>query len=163
MRTLFRRLEPGGVLYLHQSPNRLWPRDVHTTGLRWIPWTRPGSPWAYRRAVARGAHEENPETHAPGPLGLEQRGAWGISYFELRRYLADLPHEVLNSRPEQARHMSFLQPSTSRKRRLWDTVLYNGLCRWTGIPLTAFSPMILHLAIRRPESRNPESLFDRSG
>jgi 2-polyprenyl-3-methyl-5-hydroxy-6-metoxy-1,4-benzoquinol methylase len=157
VRTLFRRLEPGGVLYVHQSPNRLWPRDVHTTGLWWIPWTRPGSTWAYGRAVARGAHQENPETHAPGPLGLEQRGAWGITYFELRGYLSDLPHEVLNRRPEQARHVSFLQPPTSRKRRLWDAVLYHGICRWTGVPLTAFSPMILHLAFRRAEpTESPE-------
>lgn len=160
VRTLFRRLEPGGALYLHQSPNRLWPRDVHTTGQWWIPWTRPGSSWAYRRAVERGAHEENPETQAPGPLGLEQRGAWGISYFELKRYLVDLPHEVLNRRPEQAPHVSLLQPPTSWKRRAWNAALYHGLCRWTGIPVTAFGPMILHLAFRRLPS-GPERLADR--
>jgi 2-polyprenyl-3-methyl-5-hydroxy-6-metoxy-1,4-benzoquinol methylase len=149
VQTLFDLLNPGGVLYFNQSPNRLWPRDVHTTGLAWVHWAPPGSAWAYRRAVKKGKHADNADTHSPGPLGLEERGAWGITFFELRGYLAERPHEVLNCSPGQDREVSLLAPAKSWKRRLYDRLLYHGFCRWTGVPLVAFSPMILHLAFRK--------------
>src|ERR1700704_1483 len=59
LRTLFEMLDDGGSLYIYDTPNRLWPYDFHTTGLMGIPWTKPGSPDAYRKAVERGRYADS--------------------------------------------------------------------------------------------------------
>lgn len=42
-------LKKGGLLFVHDTPNRLWPYDGHTTGLWWTTWL----PWKARVAYAR--------------------------------------------------------------------------------------------------------------
>lgn len=42
-------LKRGGLLFIHDTPNRLWPYDGHTTGLWWTTWL----PWKLRVAYAR--------------------------------------------------------------------------------------------------------------
>lgn len=42
-------LKRGGLLFIHDTPNRLWPYDGHTTGLWWTTWL----PWNMRVAYAR--------------------------------------------------------------------------------------------------------------
>jgi 2-polyprenyl-3-methyl-5-hydroxy-6-metoxy-1,4-benzoquinol methylase len=42
LRHAWRVLKPGGHLFIHDTPNRVWPFDGHTTGLwftNWLPWT----------------------------------------------------------------------------------------------------------------------------
>jgi 2-polyprenyl-3-methyl-5-hydroxy-6-metoxy-1,4-benzoquinol methylase len=42
-------LKTGGLLFIHDTPNRLWPYDGHTTGLWFTTWL----PWKLRMAYAR--------------------------------------------------------------------------------------------------------------
>lgn len=147
--TAFDLLTPGGHLYINETPNRLWPIDHHTTGLWWIPWTRPGSRWAYERALGAGLHADNPHTHSDGPLGLEERGAWGATFFEIRRYLRGKAHRILNCTPPQDRYLSYVRHRESRTRRALDLMAYWGFSRWTRIPITAIWPDLAHLVIQK--------------
>jgi SAM-dependent methyltransferase len=149
LQILFDILNSRGVLYINKTPNRLWPIDRHTTQLWWIPWTRPGSMWAYSKAVRMGKHSDNPETHSYGPLGLEERGAWGATFFEIKEYLSGKPFETINSLPGHDRHLSYTQRGENFQRRIFDFFVYYFLTRWTGIPITAMAPSITHLAIRK--------------
>jgi SAM-dependent methyltransferase len=149
LKILFDILNSMGVLYINKTPNRLWPIDRHTTQLWWIPWTRPGSMWAYSKAVKMGKHFDNSGTHSCGPLGLEQRGAWGVTFFEIKEYLSGKSFEIINSLPGHDRHLSYTQKGENFQRRIFDFFVYYFLTRWTRIPVTAVAPFITHLAIRK--------------
>jgi SAM-dependent methyltransferase len=157
LQILFDSLNVQGVLYINKTPNRLWPVDRHTTKLWWIPWTRPGSKWAYSKAVRRGRHSDNPETHASGPLGLEERGAWGATFFEIRKYLSGKPFEIVNTLPGHDRHLSYTERGAGIQRRSFDFLVYYFFSKWTNIPMTALAPFISHLVIRKIDQK--KSLF----
>lgn len=152
LRTLYDMLDREGYLYINETPNRLWPIDHHTTGLWWIPWSRPGSRWAYDRAVRAGRHLDNPGTHSDGPLGLEERGAWGATFFEIRRYLSGRSYRVMNSCPGYDRHLSYVRSQESRKRRMLDMIAYYAFSKWTKVPITALWPDLAHLVIQKGEA-----------
>src|SRR5262249_53613029 len=38
VRGAFARVRPDGYLFVFETPNRVWPRDIHTTGLWLNPW-----------------------------------------------------------------------------------------------------------------------------
>ena len=62
IKTLFHLLKPQGCLFINSSPNRLYPFDFHTTQLWWLPWSNPGSQWAYTsRAKERPTHGFPPD------------------------------------------------------------------------------------------------------
>jgi SAM-dependent methyltransferase len=149
LQMLFDILNLKGVLYINKTPNRLWPIDRHTTQLWWIPWTRPGSTWAYSRAVRMGKHFDNPETHSCGPLGLEERGAWGATFFEIKKYLFGKSFEIVNSLPGHNTHLSYAQRGENIQRRIFDFLAYTFFSRWTKIPITAVAPFLTHLVIRK--------------
>lgn len=149
LQMLFDILNLKGVLYINKTPNRLWPIDRHTTQLWWIPWTRPGSTWAYSKAVRRGKHFDNPETHSYGPLGLEERGAWGATFFEIKEYLSGKSFEIVNSLAGHNRHLSYTQRGENIQRRIFDFFVYTFFSRWTKIPITAVAPFITHLVIQK--------------
>jgi len=140
-------LNVQGCLCINDAPNRLWPIDFHTTKLWWIPWTKPGSRWAYQRAVRKGRHKENPVTHSEGPLGLEERGAWGTTFFEIQKYFSGKSVGVVNSLPGHNRHLSYTQKR--KKRQLFDFLVYYTITKWTKIPITAMAPFINFLIIRK--------------
>jgi SAM-dependent methyltransferase len=146
---LFDILDSKGVLYVNKTPNRLWPIDRHTTQLWWIPWTRPGSKWSYSKAVRMGKHFENPETHSLGPLGLEERGAWGATFFEIKEYLSGRSFEIVNKLRGHNRHLDYTQSGEDIQRRIFDFFVYNCFSRWTKIPITALAPFITHLVIQK--------------
>lgn len=147
--SLFDILNPGGYLYITGTPNRLWPIDKHTTQLWWIPWAKPGSKWAFRRAVEKGRHVESPDTHSSGALGLEERGAWGATYFEIRKYLSGRSFNVVNLMQAHNRHIRYFRCTRTLKRNIFDFVIYHLISRWTKIPITAFAPGLSHLVIQR--------------
>src|SRR5438093_425657 len=97
IRTLFGMLKPGGSLYIYDTPNRAWPIDFHTTGLLGIPWTKPGSPSAYARAVRAGRYGDSPR-YTPGPRGMEQCGAWRAPSWSILRTLLPPRVSILNRR-----------------------------------------------------------------
>ena len=105
--TLFDILNEQGCLYIDDTPNRLWPIDGHTTKLWWIPWTKPGSRWAYQKAIREHKHFNNLITYSNGPLGLEERGAWGATFFEIIDYLSGKPFEIVNTLPGHNKSISY--------------------------------------------------------
>jgi len=147
LRQLFEMLEVGGSLFLADTPNRLIPFDGHTTGLWWIPWTRPGSRWAYQRALSQGRFS-SAESYTEGPLGLEEEGAWGATFWEIRSYFDRDRIEVINLQPGHDAHVHFTLES-SGKRALFERLAYPFAVKLLGVPLTAFFPSLNNLAIRR--------------
>ncbi len=147
LRQLFELLEVGGCLFIGDTPNRLLPFDGHTTHLWWIPWTRPGSEWAYRRAIAKGRFLPA-ETYSEGTLGLEEEGAWGATYWEILSYLDRGRFEVVNLLSGHDESLHFAIPR-SGKRALFERLLHPIAVRTFGVPLLAFFPFLSNLVIRR--------------
>jgi GT2 family glycosyltransferase/SAM-dependent methyltransferase len=145
-------LVPGGHLFIYETPNRLWPKDIHTTSLWFIPWTRPGSRWAYDRAVRAGQHR--PRTPDEGTIALEERGAWGMSYFEVGRALDPSSYAVVNL---EAGHDRWVRPGKAlgRGRRLYETAAYHTLTKPFHVPVVAVSPMLSPLVLRRTDQGVP--------
>ncbi len=147
LRALLRMLRTGGYLFIHDTPNRLWPIDFHSTQLWWIPWMTPGSRRAYRRAVGKGRHSPAP-TISAGPLGLEEVGAWGTTYWEITTSLRGEQFICLNVLDGHDRRIHY-----SRDRRwkqaIFEFALYYPAVKLLRAPITAFAPFITNLVIQR--------------
>ncbi|MFV0306221.1 MAG: methyltransferase domain-containing protein [Desertimonas sp.] len=145
LRLAFDAVRPGGHLVISESPNRLWPRDIYCTGLWGLPWTRGGSRWAYRRAVRAGRHDDPDQR---GPISLEERGAWGFTYWAVRRYLSGRRYVVVNSLPGHDRWVRYHRTLGGR-RRGFETIIHHLVTRTLGGPVVAFAPMLSPLVIQR--------------
>ena len=145
IRQAFDAVAPGGHLFISESPNRLVPRDIYCTGLWFVPWTRGGSTWAFRRAIRTGRHTD---PHGRGPISLEERGAWGFTYWTVRRALRDRPHDVVNAEPGHDRWVRYHR-RLSLKRRACESAIYHLVTRPTRTPIVAFAPMLSPLVVRR--------------
>jgi 2-polyprenyl-3-methyl-5-hydroxy-6-metoxy-1,4-benzoquinol methylase len=149
IRTLFNMLNESGYIYINDTANRLWPFDGHTTQLWWIPWSKPGSKWAYERAIRKGRHSDYP-TISKGPLGLEQRGAWGTTYWDIRNYLKGQRFVCLNTISRNDRpsfHLSS-SPKAMAKVILEYPAYYLGT-KVFHIPKTAFGSALSNLVIQK--------------
>lgn len=73
IRELWRVLRPGGHLLVNETPNKYLPRDVHTTGLWWVPWLPREA--ARRYAVLRGRYRADGDWSSSGWRGL---GWWEL-------------------------------------------------------------------------------------
>lgn len=153
LRTLVGMLRPGGHLYIHDTPNRLWPYDFHSTQLWWIPWLPSGSRLAYELAVRRGRHALAP-TISDGPLGLEEVGAWGCTYWGIRRSLSGTECACLNMVNGHDRRIWY-----SDKPR-WKRTAFERLMHWPSVkllraPITAFTPFLTNLVFERLQGTKP--------
>jgi 2-polyprenyl-3-methyl-5-hydroxy-6-metoxy-1,4-benzoquinol methylase len=146
-------LKPGGHLYINETPNRLWPKDTHSTGLWFLPWTPAGSKIGYGYAVSMKKHTEC-ATVSPGPRGLEEVGAWGATYWEVNRALKKLGFTNQNTSHRLRRKTRFTHAG-SFKRRFLESVLYLSLTFPFGIPLIAFFPFLDHLVFVKSTRLNP--------
>src|SRR4051794_28081192 len=106
MRSAFALLRPGGYLFINDTPNRLWPQDSGITGLPLLPWTPAGSRIAYELAVRLKRYEDAP-FKTKGPVGLEESGAWGCTYWELWNALKGTGAACLNLLPGQDQRVSY--------------------------------------------------------
>jgi S-adenosylmethionine-dependent methyltransferase len=147
LRCLFEMLRPGGSLFIADTPNRLFPYDSHTTRLWWIPWTRPGSKRAFDKAVGKGRFIPV-ESYSEGPLGLEQEGAWGATYWEILSYLDKNEFEVVNLLPGHGDRVHYAMAGSWR-RRLFERIFHLIAVRMLNVPLTALIPYIDNLVIRK--------------
>jgi 2-polyprenyl-3-methyl-5-hydroxy-6-metoxy-1,4-benzoquinol methylase len=151
LRALFNMLNDGGHLYIHDTPNRVWPIDVHSTQLWWIPWMPAGSRLAYRLAVSRGRHTPAP-TISEGPLGLEEVGAWGCTYWEITKALDGLEFVPLNTVDGSDRRVHYGRDQGWR-RALAERAAYYLAVKLLRVPITAFAPFLTNLVIQRSSSR----------
>lgn len=146
---MWRLLRPGGLLYLSETPNALWPIDRHTTGLPLIPWLP--SRLAARIAVAAGKHRPDADLDARGRRGMTY---WGVVR-PLRR--AGLPFEVLNiTRTHNRLLPGGIDRATSPKRRFAMLALERlagAPLGALGTPTVAFAPFLEHLCLRKLPAR----------
>ncbi len=148
---MWRLLKRGGLLFISETPNVLWPIDRHTTGLPVLPWLPPGL--AYRIAVASGRHVSG--------TNFDVRGWRGMSYWGIIRPLrrSRQRFEVLNT---TAGHNRLLpggwapEEKRSAKRRFATFLLERvggGPLASLGIPTLAFGPFIEFLCLRKRQGR----------
>ena len=77
----WRLLRPGGFLFIRETPNRVWPKDGHTTGLWWVPYMP-------LRLARRYAVLRSPRVDATDSIeDLIVAGIRGASYWEIVRPL----------------------------------------------------------------------------
>lgn len=144
---LFDKLNQGGFLYINDTPNRLYPFDSHSTQLWWIPWMKAGSKRAYCKAIKKRKHSESP-THSEGTLGLEEVGAWGSTYFELKNIFKEKNYICLNNLSRHNRHV-YYSYKTGWKQKMFDFVLYYSFVKFFNFPLTTFYPSIANFVIKK--------------
>jgi hypothetical protein len=151
---LFALLNEGGYLYINDSPNRLYPIDFHSTTLWWIPWTKPGSEWAYKRAIKKGSLSDDPKDEECslvriGQLCLEEYGAWGITYWEIMSYLEGEKLVCINIISGHNRYIYYFPLRRNWKRTFLEFLLYYVTVKLFNIPITAFAPNINNLIIQK--------------
>lgn len=144
IRQAFSLLKPGGYLYINDTPNRLFPLDRHTTNKWFIPWTRPGNRWAFNQAKNMGLYPQSQHKS----IKLEEDGAWGATYLELKKYLKAFNYKVLNLEKNHDRYLAYSSRS-SKKRRCFETLLYYTFVKIFKLPLTTFWPSINNLIIKK--------------
>ncbi|MGQ9586677.1 MAG: class I SAM-dependent methyltransferase [Anaerolineae bacterium] len=140
---MWRVLKPGGLLFVYETPNRLWPVDHHTTGLPLIPYLPPGL--AFRLARARSDRVEPHETWED----LVDRGVIGVTYWEIARAFPRGEATCMNLLDGQdvPRFLDLsMRNVRSRARRWIKSFLYRALdrlvCRPFRIPAAAFFPLL---------------------
>jgi len=160
MLSLFELLNKSGHIFINETPNRLWPYDFHSTQLWWLPWTKPGSEWAYNRAVKKGRYSDAPRI-SKGPLGLEEVGVWGVTYWEVKSYFEGQQFVCLNVLNGHNRHLHYLnrdvhysfpgmwKRTLARTLVAFEFVMYYFAAKLFKIPITAFYPNIINLVIKR--------------
>jgi 2-polyprenyl-3-methyl-5-hydroxy-6-metoxy-1,4-benzoquinol methylase len=143
----WRVLRPGGMLFISETPNLLWPFDRHTTGLPLIPWLP--SSLARRYALALG--------RLTGKGDLDAWGRRGMTYWGIVRPLKKAARgaEVLNITMKHNRLFPAGPPGGSPaglKRRIGSFILEDllgGLLTRLGIPVLAFGPFIEFLCLKK--------------
>jgi SAM-dependent methyltransferase len=141
---LWRLLRPGGLLYVSETPNLLWPVDRHTTGLPLVPWL----PTSLARRLALAAGRTTPDAD------LDANGRRGMTFWGVVRPLRRAGHrfEVLNVTRAGNRLWPAGTPrGSSRKRRLATALLesFGPILARMGIPTVAFAPFLEHLCLRK--------------
>lgn len=145
LKSAFDMLNSQGFLYINDTPNRLYPRDGHSTQLWWGPWTKPGSEWTYKRAVRKGRWSDVPGSRE-GTLGLEIGGAWGVTYWEIMGYLKGENAVCLNTLSMHDRHVYYMR--NSWKWRAFDSALYLP-AKLLRVPITALANHLMNLVIAK--------------
>jgi len=143
LKEVYRVTKKGGVLYITGTPNVIYPKDSHTTGLYFIPWL--SAKMAYKYAVWRRRWEEGKD--------LEFAGRKGTTYWHIRKWLKGESYEVLNLRNNfTSDYLKKNNRLMTRKRRILFypySVAEKILSRIFRIPVVAFMPYINHLFIRK--------------
>jgi 2-polyprenyl-3-methyl-5-hydroxy-6-metoxy-1,4-benzoquinol methylase len=92
---LWRTIEPGGALFVNQTPNRLYPLEAHTTNLPLVNYLpRRAAWWFVRRFSTRLSPNETWES-------LLRSGVRGATRAEITRILTAAPGEATMLRPSR--------------------------------------------------------------
>ena len=141
VREVWRVLEPGGCLYITETPNRLSPYDGHTTRLWGIPWMPLKLARSY--GIWRGRIEPD-----KSESDLVSMGIRGVTYFEISSALRGQRFAVVRSKgkDEMEATVDLERPQSALRRtmkRAYVTMfrlLDRTLCRWAGVPVAALLP-----------------------
>jgi len=147
LREWWRLLRPGGYLLIRDTPNRLWPKDGHTTGLWWVPYMP--LRMARRYAIARSPRVDKNDSLDDLIVG----GIRGASYGEIAKPLRELGVVELNHRlggdVQAYFRLSLAQAGEGDTKQAVKRVLCGGLSlleRWMlrplGIPGAALLPYL---------------------
>ncbi len=144
---MWRVLRPGGLLYVSETPNPLWPVDRHTTRLPFVSWLPRGL--ARRYAVACGRHLAGTD--------FDSRGWRGMTYWEVMRPLrkSGARVAVLNLTRGGNRLLPAGPPpgvpsSARRRAATFVTERVAGrLLGALGVPAVALGPFLEHLCLQK--------------
>jgi SAM-dependent methyltransferase len=141
VREAFRVLKKDGLFFITGTPNLLYAKDRHTTGLYFVPWM--SKDWAYKYSVLRKRWTEG--------KNLDYAGRKGTTYWHIKSWLKGFNYDVLNLR------RSFTSDYLKSNNRLHTTkrkiyffpyrILESITTSVFQIPITAFLPYINHLFI----------------
>jgi len=160
----WRLLKPGGYLLLRETPNRLWPRDGHTTGL----WLVPYMPLRLARWVAvRFSDRVGPGDSIEDLIVAGIRGA---TYWEVLRALPKGEVEELNLRVNDDIEAYFafslaqadppLKRGVKRALKQGFEALHKIVLRPLGIPGAAVLPYLTLAFRKRDVSEGTQDVFD---
>lgn len=142
LRCLYERVAPGGVLLL-STPNRLVPKDLHTSGL-WVVNFMP------RSLAFRYARRFSSRCRGMDDSSLISAGLLSFSWWEARRILRDTDAVDLSL---ELPPLPGSVPSSSQAGKVWNQAAHAlwraGRWLWTCIPFDAVAGH-LFLAFRRP-------------
>jgi 2-polyprenyl-3-methyl-5-hydroxy-6-metoxy-1,4-benzoquinol methylase len=152
---LWRLLRRGGYLIFHDTPNRLWPIDSHTTGLAFVPYLPLGLAKKFATRFSKRIRRE---------ASLEElitAGFRGATYWEIIEPIKHLHPLVLNSTGDEDIDAYFdihlSRSPTARKRAMIITlkslykILQRGVLRIAGLPACAVLPW-LTICLQKPAS-----------
>jgi SAM-dependent methyltransferase len=140
---LYRVTKNNGILYITGTPNLIYPKDMHTTGLYFIPWMSGRA--AYKYAIWRNRWKKGGD--------LEYSGRKGTTYWHIIKWLKGSTFEILNLRKsfttDYLRHHNRLM--TKKRRILFYPYRITEyiLSKLFGFPVAALLPYINHLFIRK--------------
>lgn len=137
----FRVLKKDGLFYITGTPNLLYAKDSHTTGLYFVPWM--SKKYAYRYALFRKRWTEGKD--------LDYAGRKGTTYWHIMKWIKDYKYEVLNLHSNfTSNYLKKNNRLNSRKRSIYFfpySMAERILSSIFKIPITAFMPYINHLFI----------------
>lgn len=141
IKNAFQKLKKEGLFIITGTPNILYPKDRHTTGLYFIPWMSSRS--AYKYAIWRGTWKKGEN--------LDLAGRRGTTYWNIIHWLNEYKYEVLNLQNRfTSKYLKSHNRLNSKKRKflfipylIFETLL----SKVFRIPITALMPYINHLFI----------------
>jgi len=141
VREAYRVLKKDGLFFITGTPNLLYAKDRHTTGLYFVPWM--SKAMAYKYSIFRKKWTEG--------KNLDYAGRKGTTYWHIKSWLKGFSYDVLNLK---ANFTSDYLKSNNRlhttKRKIYFfpyRILEKVSTSVFKIPITAFMPYINHLFI----------------
>ena len=137
----FRVLKKGGLLLITGTPNLLFAKDNHTTGLYFVPWM--SKDMAYKYSIFRKRWTEG--------KNLDYAGRKGTTYWHIKSWLKGFNYEVLNLKGNfTSAYLKSNNRLHTTKRKIYFfpyRILEKITTSFLRIPMTAFLPYINHLFI----------------
>ena len=143
LRALYKKLRPGGTLLL-STPNRIVPKDLHTSGLWFVNYMPRSWAFAYARLASRRCRGQD-------NVALISAGLLSFSWREAVSVLRPLGAVDLSlTLPPQPEHV----PSASRAGKAWNKAMKHAWSAthrvWSGVPFDAVANH-LFLAFMSPQ------------
>jgi len=137
---LWRTLKPGGYLFVLETPNRLWPKDGHTTGLLFVPYL-PLS-LARRYAILFSKRVSSDESIDD----LAARGIRGVTFREIARACDGYVYIPNNDIERYFESSTLGQTDRKKSVKRYAMKMYKiveaSLCRPFSVPVAALLPAL---------------------